>query len=61
MIVINTEERIDCAVCAPEAPDDAIKPDTISDAAKWIALNQSYVEFWPNISENGEPMAGSDD
>lgn len=54
MIVINTEDCIDCAVCEPECPVDAIKPDTIPDAEKLIALNQKYAEIWPNISEKGE-------
>tara|TARA_R110000787_G_scaffold63708_1_gene144406 strand:+ start:3432 stop:3764 length:333 start_codon:yes stop_codon:yes gene_type:complete len=54
MIVINTEECIDCAVCEPECPVDAIKPDTIPGAEKWIALNQKYAEIWPNISEKGD-------
>ena len=51
MIVIKTEECIGCAVCETEYPFDGIKPDTILDAAKWIAFNQKYIEFWPNISE----------
>ena len=57
MIVFNTEECIDCAVFEPECPVDAIKPDTIPDAAKWIAFNQKYAELWSNISEKGEPTA----
>ena len=61
MIVINTEECIDCAVCEPECPVDAIKPDTIPDATKWIAFNQKYAEIWPNISEKSEPMVNADD
>ena len=61
MILINTEECIDCAVCEPECPVDAIKPDTIPEATKWIAFNQKYVEIWPNISEKSEPMVNADD
>ena len=56
MIVIITEECIDCAVCEPECPVDEIKPDTIPDAAKWIAFNQKYAELWPNISEKGNRL-----
>ena len=51
MIVIKTEECIDCAFCEPKYPVDGIKPDTILEAVKWIAFNQKYIEFWPNISE----------
>ena len=61
MIVIITEECIDCAVCEPECPVDEIKPDTIPDAAKWIAFNQKYAALWPNISEKGKPTADADD
>ena len=61
MIVINTEECIDCAVCESECLVDAIKSDTILEASKWIALNQKYAEVWPNISEKGELPADADD
>ena len=61
MIVINTEECINRAVCEPECPVDAIKPDTFSDPANWIAFNQKYSELWPNISEKREPAADPDD
>ena len=61
MIVINTEECIDCAVCEPECPVDAIQPDTIPDATKWIAFNQKYAGIWLNISEKSEPMVNADD
>ena len=61
MIAINTDECIDCAVCEPECPVDAIKPDTIPDATKWIAFNQKYAEIWLNISEKSEPMVNADD
>ena len=60
MVVINTEECIDCAVCEPECLVDVIKRDSILDAAKWIALNQKYVELCPNFSEKGEPTADAD-
>ena len=49
MILINTEECIDCAVCEPECPVDAIKPDTIPEATKWIAFDQKYAGIWQNI------------
>ena len=60
MIVIKTEECIGCAVCETEYPFDGIKPDTILDAAKWIAFNQKYIEFWPNISERDVSTADAD-
>jgi ferredoxin len=49
MLVIHPDECIDCGVCEPECPVDAIKPD--SDIAdKWIKLNAEYAVIWPNIS-----------
>ena len=38
-----------------------VLPDTISDAAKWIAFNQKYIGFWPNISERDDLTADADD
>jgi ferredoxin len=61
MIVINTEECIDCAVCEPECPIDAIVPDTDPHAEKWITLNQKYAELSPNITAKGIPPSGAND
>ena len=61
MIVINTDECIDCGVCEPECPVDAIIPDTHPTAEPWVAINQKYAEMWPNIAEKGTPPADADD
>ncbi len=61
MIVINTEECIDCGVCEPECPVDAIKPDSIPNADFWVELNQRLAEAWPNISEQGTPPSDADE
>ena len=51
MLVIHPDECIDCGVCEPECPAEAIKPDTDGDAAeKWLELNRQYSEIWPNIT-----------
>ena len=47
--VIHPDECIDCGVCEPECPVDAIKPDTEPDAAEWVEFNRKYSEQWPNI------------
>ena len=36
MLVIHPDECIDCGVCEPECPVDAIKPDTEAGAEKWL-------------------------
>ena len=55
MLVITPDECIDCGVCEPECPVDAIVPDTESGNEKWLELNTKYSEIWPNISEKKDP------
>jgi ferredoxin len=50
MLVINPAECIDCGVCEPECPVDAIKPDTDDGAERWVAVNAEYAAIWPNIT-----------
>jgi len=50
-LVIKPEECIDCGVCEPECPVDAIKPDTEEDSKKWVELNEKYSSLWPNITK----------
>ena len=61
MLVINPEECIDCGVCEPECPAEAIVPDTDSTAEAWLELNKEYSEKWPNITRKGEAPADADD
>ena len=55
IIVINTEEYIDCAVCQPECPVNAILADNAfgvpEEAIKWEEINRKYSEVWPNITQ----------
>ena len=56
MLVIHPDECIDCGVCEPECPVDAIKPDTEPNLDKWLELNRQYSESWPNITiKKGAP------
>jgi len=50
-LAIKPEECIDCGVCEPECPVDAIKPDTEEDSKKWVELNDKYSSLWPNITK----------
>ncbi len=59
MLVINPDECIDCGVCEPECPAEAIVPDTEPDTEKWLAINTEYSVVWPNITAMGEPPADS--
>lgn len=61
MLVIHPDECIDCGVCEPECPAEAILPDTESEAEKWLELNREYSEKWPNITVKGDAPADADD
>jgi len=62
MLVIHPEECIDCGVCEPECPVDAIVPDTTGDdVEKWIELNRTYAEIWPNITRLKDAPKNADD
>lgn len=55
-LVINPDECIDCGVCEPECPVDAIKPDTEDTPdGKWLRINTDYAKVWPNITLKGDP------
>ena len=53
MLVIHPDECIDCALCEPECPADAIFADdeVPEDQAPFIELNAELAEIWPNITE----------
>jgi ferredoxin len=57
MLVIHPDECIDCGVCEPECPAEAIKPDSEPDAENWVELNRQYAQTWPNITRKGTPPA----
>jgi ferredoxin len=55
MLVIHPDECIDCGVCEPECPAEAIKPDTEPYLAVWLKLIAEYAKSWPNITSKKEP------
>ena len=55
MLVIHPEECIDCGVCEPECPVDAIKPDTEPELEIWLSLNAEYAKIRPNIKVKKHP------
>ena len=50
-LVIDPDECIDCGVCVPECPIDAIVADTdiTADQHPYIALNAELAKVWPTI------------
>jgi len=60
MLVINPDECIDCGVCEPECPAEAILPDTEAEAENWLEVNREYAEKWPNITRKGAAPEDAD-
>jgi ferredoxin len=61
MLVINPSECIDCGVCEPECPAEAILPDTEPGLEKWMELNAKFSSSWPNITTKGDTPADADE
>lgn len=56
MLVISPDECIDCGVCEPECPAEAIVPDTEDGTEKWVEVNAKYSAEWPNLTEKKDPL-----
>ena len=52
-LVINPDECIDCALCEPECPIDAIISDEniTDDNRKFLEINERLSKKWPIITE----------
>ena len=52
-LVIDPEECIDCSLCEPECPIDAIfaEEDLPDDQQQFLELNRELSEIWPVITE----------
>ena len=61
-MVINPDECIDCAVCVPECPTEAIfaEEDVPADQQQYIALNAELAKKWPTITRSKDPMPDAD-
>ena len=55
MLTINPDECIDCGVCEPECPVDAIKPES-EELIKWVEVNREYAAKWPNITTKKDAL-----
>jgi ferredoxin len=60
MLVINPDECIDCGVCEPECPVDAIITDFQDPDQKWYNLNYEFSNTWPNITEKKDALPDAD-
>jgi ferredoxin len=61
MLVIHPDECIDCGVCVPECPAEAIVADTEPAATDhWLDINRRYADQWPNIVSKKPPLPNAD-
>jgi len=62
-LIIDPEECIDCAVCVPECPADAIyaEDDVPADQQEFIAINAELSAHWPNITRQKDPLPDADE
>lgn len=62
MLVIHPDECIDCGVCIPECPAEAIFTDNDPEAEDtWLTLNARYADQWPNITSKKSPFPNADE
>ena len=63
MLVIDPDDCIDCAVCVPECPVDAIfaEEDVPADQQDFTPLNAELAPKWPTITRKKPAPADADD
>lgn len=58
-LAINPDECIDCGVCIPECPIEAIVEDSdkrVHNMEFWVDLNRRMSSKWPNIVTKKDPL-----
>jgi len=62
-LVIDPDGCIDCGVCIPECPADAIveESDLRADQLEFLQINADLSKLWPVIDSTREPLPGADD
>ena len=58
-ISINPDECIDCGVCVPECPVDAIKPDHEVDVI-WAERGLEFSKLWPKIEHSKKSLSDAE-
>lgn len=62
-LVIDPDECIDCTLCEPECPINAIYPedDVPAGQESFVALNAELAKAWPVITERKDGLADAKD
>ncbi len=62
-LVIDPDECIDCTLCAPECPAEAIFPEEelSEEQMQFLELNAELAQEWPVITEKREPLPDADE
>lgn len=62
MLVIDPDECIDCTLCEPECPVEAIysEDELPDDQANFLQLNKDLSRNWPVITEMKDPPDDAD-
>ena len=62
-LVIHPDECIDCGLCEPECPIEAISADDelSDDQIEFIEINAKLADVYPNISEAKAPLPEADE
>jgi len=63
MLVIDPDECIDCTLCEPECPIEAImsEDDVPENQQQFIELNSELAKAWPVINEMKDAPADADE
>ena len=61
-LVIHPDECIDCGLCVPECPIEAIYPDDElpNDQIEFVEINAKLADVYENITEAKEPLPDAD-
>ena len=62
-LAINPDECIDCAVCVPECPANAIYADVDlpDDQKEFLTINAELSKIWPSITKKVSPLPDAEE